>query len=113
MTLHSKGWKAERDRAVLNASLDAMYKEFRTPRAQRLTPEQRARMTTEQLYRASKDPYSLAPVKRARRLAVKMGLAERTPTAWDRVKAWVWRALLDPHPERSELHSKTREAQRA
>lgn len=93
MMLHEKGWKAERDRAILNTSLDSMY--------------------TEQFYQASKDLYNLAPAKKARRMAVKMGLIDRGPSTFERLEAWAIRVFLDQHPERSEMHSSTREAQRA
>lgn len=111
MMLHEKGRKAERDRAVLLASYEAMCREFRVPRAKRLTTDQIARMTTVQLYRASKDLYNGTSIKKAARLAVKMGLVEH-PKSW---AERMWRKVTDPHPERSELHAKTRyeEAARA
>lgn len=81
MVLHEKGRKTERDRAVLIASYDQMCREFRVPRAKRLTPAQMANMSNAALYRASKDLYNGASVKDAARLAVKMGLVAR-PEPW-------------------------------
>ena len=112
MTLHEKGFKGDRDRAVLLSSLEAMYKTFRTPQRKRLSEVDRARMTNAQLYRHSKDLYNSATTRKANRLAVKAGIAVRDPL-WQRLSRWAGRTFLDPHSERSELHSKTRMANRA
>ena len=81
MMLHEKGRKAERDRAVLINSYEAMCDEFRVPMLKRLTRSDIARMSNKALYRASKDVYSQATVKQANKLAIKMGLVEK-PESW-------------------------------
>lgn len=66
--VHNVGSKADRDRA--------MCEEFRVPRHMRLTVREIATMTNSQLYQASKDLYNNVDIKKARRLAVKLGVAE-------------------------------------
>ena len=85
MMLHEKGKKAERDRAVLINSYEAMCYEFRVPSIKRLRRVDMARMSNAALYRASKDVYSQATVKQAHRLAVKMGIAPKKETWIDRI----------------------------
>ena len=85
MMLHEKGAKAERDRAILINSYEAMCDEFRLPAAKRLSRADMARMSNAAIYRASKDVYSQASVKQANKLAVKMGLKEKSPSWLDLV----------------------------
>lgn len=87
--VHNKGRKAERDRAVLLASYREMCKAFRVPKSRRLAEKDIARMTNAQLYQASKDLYNGATVKQARRLAVRMGVAEKEPGPFSRAMSWV------------------------
>ena len=98
MMLHEKGVKAERDRAILINSYEAMCDEFRLPASKRLSRADMAKMSNQALYRASKDVYSQASVKQANRLAVKMGLKPKPETLWDRIKTlfkW-WRVIYSP-----------------
>ena len=88
MTVHNKGWKANRDRAVLIAGYEAMCKEFRIARSKQLSAAEIARLSNEMLYKISKDLYSQATVKQANRLAVKMGLAEKPQTLVQCVLTW-------------------------
>lgn len=76
MTLHEKGVKAERDRAILITSYEVMCDEFRLPSSKRLTRANMAMMSNKVLYQASKDVYSQATVKQAKKLAIKMGLKD-------------------------------------
>ena len=88
MTLHEKGVKAERDRAILIHGYETMCDEFRLPASKRLTRADMARMSNQALYRASKDVYSQASVKQANRLAVKMGLKPKPESIFIRIKKW-------------------------
>lgn len=81
MMLHEKGRKAERDRAILINSYEAMADEFRLPASKRLTRFDMAKMSNAAIYRASKDVYSQASVEQAERLAIKMGLKKK-PETW-------------------------------
>lgn len=74
--VHNVGEKADRDRAIVLHSYLAMCEEFRVPRRMRLTPREIASMTNTQLYQASKDLYNNVDIKKARRLAVKLGVAK-------------------------------------
>ena len=85
MMLHEKGAKAERDRAILINSYEAMCDEFRLPAAKRLSRADMARMSNAAIYRASKDVYSQASVKQANKLAVKMGLKPKPETFINRI----------------------------
>ena len=85
MTVHNKGFKAARDRAVLIHSYYVMCHDFRVPKARRLDDAGIARMSNEMLLKMNKDIYSQATVKQAQRLAVKMGLAESRA---QRLAAW-------------------------
>ena len=76
MTVHNNGFKAARDRAVLINSYHVMVRDFRVPKARRLDDARLASMSNEMLLKLNRDIYSQATVKQARRLAVKMGLAE-------------------------------------
>ena len=76
MTVHNKGRKADRDRAVLIHSYHVMVKDFRVPKARRLDDARLASMSNEMLLRVNRDIYSQATVRQAKKLAVKMGLAE-------------------------------------
>ena len=76
MTVHNKGRKADRDRAVLINSYHVMVKDFRVPKARRLDDARLASMSNEMLLKVNRDIYSQATVKQAKRLAVKMGLVE-------------------------------------
>ena len=109
MTIHNKGPKAVRDRAVLLAAYKAMCREFHVPMGRRLSAAQIANMGNDALYRVTRDMYNGASVKKATHLAIKLGVAERPESCITRL----WHKLLDPHPERFESHSVTREAQRA
>jgi hypothetical protein len=83
MTVHNKGAKAARDRAVLINSYKVMCKDFRVPRHNRLDAAALARLSNDMLYRVNKDLYASATPKQAQRLAVKMGLAEsETARKW-------------------------------
>jgi hypothetical protein len=79
MTVHNKGAKAARDRAVLINSYKVMCKDFRVPRHNRLDAAALARLSNEMLYRVNKDLYASATPKQAQRLAVKMGIVESEP----------------------------------
>ncbi len=88
MTLHEKGKKAERDRAILIRSYETMCDEFRLPAKKRLSSADIARMSNAALYRASKDVYTQAKPKQLVRLAVKMGLVKK-PDSWvNRAVSW-------------------------
>lgn len=77
MRIHEKGAKADRDRAVILHSYETMCREFRVPRSKRLSTEAIARMTTNQLMQASRDLYNGQPVKKAKRLAQKLGFEQQ------------------------------------
>jgi hypothetical protein len=88
MTLHEKGVKAERDRAILINSYETMADEFRLPASKRLTRADMARMSNAALYQASKDVYAQAKPKQLVKLAVKMGLVKK-PDSWvNRAVSW-------------------------
>ena len=87
--VHNTGRKAERDRAVLLASYREMCKAFRVPKSRRIHDRDIARMTNAQIYQASKDLYNGATVKQARRLAVRMGVADKEPGLVSRAVSWV------------------------
>jgi site-specific recombinase XerC len=76
MTVHRKGAKADRDRAVLINSYHVMCHDFRIPKKDRLDAAAIARLSNEMLLKVNKDMYSQATVKQARKLAIKMGLDE-------------------------------------
>lgn len=76
MNVHNKGHKSARDRAVLIHSYRVMCADFHVPRCDRLNAAALARLSNEMLYKITKDMYSQATVKQAKRLAIKMGLAE-------------------------------------
>ena len=76
MNVHNKGHKSARDRAVLIHSYRVMCVDFHVPRRDRLDTAALARLSNEMLYKITKDMYSQATVKQARRLAIKIGLAE-------------------------------------
>ena len=65
MTVHNKGRKADRDRAVLIHSYHVMVKDFRVPKARRLDAAALARLSNEMLYRVNKDLYASATPKQA------------------------------------------------
>lgn len=83
--IHDRGAKADRDRAVVLRSYLAMCDEFRVPRRMRLTAREIAGMSNSQLYQASKDLYNNASVSQARRLAVRLGMAQ-PPESWPRLR---------------------------
>jgi hypothetical protein len=76
MKVHSNGFKAARDRAVLINSYHVMTKDFRIPKARRLDDAALARLSNDMLFKLNSDLYSQATVKQAKRLAIKMGLLE-------------------------------------
>lgn len=76
MNVHNKGHKSARYRAVLIHSYRVMCADFHVPRRDRLDTAALARLSNEMLYKITKDMYSQATVKQAKRLAIKMGLAE-------------------------------------
>ena len=81
MTIHNKGRKADRDRAVLINSYHVMVRDFRVPKARRLDDARLASMSNEMLLKVNRDIYSQATVKQANALAVKMGLIHK-PQSW-------------------------------
>lgn len=87
--VHNVGAKADRDRAVILQSYQAMVKEFRIRKSRQLTPREIATMTNAQLFQASKDLYNSATVKQASRLAKKVMKKYATPSAFARVYATV------------------------
>ena len=93
MIVHNKGLKAARDRALLVNSYQVMCREFRIPKAKRLTSLDIARISNEMLYKVNKDLYSQADVKQARRLAVKLGLVEKRETIIERMVRYIKRRL--------------------
>ena len=83
MTVHNKGAKAARDRAILIQSYKVMCKDFKVPRHNTLDAAALARLSNEMLYRVNKDLYASATPKQAQKLAVKMGLVEsETARKW-------------------------------
>ena len=76
MNVHNKGRKSVRDRAVLIHSYKVMCKDFHVPHREWLDTAALARLSNEMIYKITKDMYSQATVKQAKRLAIKMGLAE-------------------------------------
>jgi hypothetical protein len=99
MTVHKKGYKAKRDRAILINSYHVMCKDFNIPKQRRLDDAALARLSNEMLYKVNEDMYSQATVKQAKKLAVKMGLLESPWTEFiKRVKSlfkW-WRVIYSP-----------------
>jgi hypothetical protein len=89
--LHNVGAKADRDRAVVLHSYEELCRVARIPRAKRLTPFQVAVMTNTQLYQVSKDIYNGLPIKKAQRLAVRLGLVEKPEhvPALKRLRWWL------------------------
>jgi len=87
--VHNVGAKADRDRAVILRSYQTMCEEFRVKKSRRLSPREIAAMTNAQLFQASKDLYNGATVKQARRLAVRMGVADKEPGLVSRAVSWV------------------------
>jgi len=81
MKVHTKGYKGDRDRAVLIHSYKVMCKDFRVPDNRRLNDVDLARLSNKMIYRISADIYSQATVKQAGKLAIKMGLAKK-PESW-------------------------------
>jgi hypothetical protein len=81
MTIHRKGAKADRDRAVLINSYKVMVKDFRIPRKDWLDQAALSRLSNEMLFKINKDIYSQATVKQAKKLAIKMGLLDK-PESW-------------------------------
>ena len=88
MTVHNKGFKADRDRAVLINSYHVMCKDFNVPRDKRLDAARLANLSNEMLFKINKDLYSQATVKQARKLAVKMGLVDKPETWLNRIASW-------------------------
>ena len=99
MTVHNKGRKADRDRAVLINSCHVMVRDFRVPKARRLDDARLASMSNEMLLKLNRDIYSQATVKQAKRLAVKMGLAESPLSIFlyrfKKLFTW-WRVIYSP-----------------
>ena len=88
MKVHNKGFKADRDRAVLINSYHVMCKDFNVPRDKRLDAARLASLSNEMLFKINKDLYSQATVKQARKLAVKMGLVDKPETWFNRIALW-------------------------
>ncbi len=87
MTVHNKGFKSNRDRAVLINAYKVMAKDFNIPKRDRLDAAAIARLSNEMLYKITKDMYSQTTVKQAKKLAIKMGIVERD--SWiDRIVLW-------------------------
>ena len=99
MTVHNNGFKAARDRAVLINSYHVMTRDFRVPRSRRLDDARLASMSNEMLLKLNRDIYSQATVKQAKRLAVKMGLAESPLSIFlyrfKKLFTW-WRVIYSP-----------------
>lgn len=95
MMLHDKGVKAERDRAILITSYEVMCDEFRLPFSKRLSRANMAMMSNKALYRASKDVYSQATVKQAKKLAIKMKLVEKPENIIDTIKRFISNAFKE------------------
>lgn len=106
--IHDKGRKAERDRAILINSYETMADEFRLPASKRLTRVDIARMSNTALYQASKDVYSQASVKQAKKLAIKMGLVEKSSRRIiKRIKDWFIYTFYDDHFHKGPASAKT------
>lgn len=69
--VHDKGRKAARDRAVLVRSYEAMCKEFRVPRSQRISAFDMTLMSNAQLMQANRDLFCLQDHKTAARYTLK------------------------------------------
>ena len=99
MTVHNKGRKADRDRAVLINSYHVMVRDFHVPLSRRLDDARLAAMSNEMLFKVNKDLYSQATVKQAKALAVKMGLAESPLSIFlyrfKKLFVW-WRVIYSP-----------------
>jgi hypothetical protein len=109
MTIHEKGVKAERDRAILIHSYETMCNEFRLPASKRLTRADMAKMSNKAIYQASKDVYSQASVKQANRLAVKMGLKESPKMKIiKRIKDWFIYTFYDDHFRKGAASAKAK-----
>ena len=96
MTVHRKGAKADRDRAVLINSYKVMCHDFRIPKKDRMDHAALARLSNEMLFKINKDIYSQATVKQARKLAIKMGLAESESARKWRMFKFKIQAILKP-----------------
>ena len=108
MTVHNKGRKADRDRAVLIHSYHVMVKDFRVPKARRLDDARLASMSNEMLLRVNRDIYSQATVRQAEKLAVKMGLAESSAKRIvRRFKDWLKYTFVDDHFHKGVASAKT------
>lgn len=84
--LHEKGFKGERDRARLIHSYTQMVKEFRVK--DRITPDNMAKMTNAHIFQACRDLYNGTTIKKAKRLAKKLGVyQERKVGIISRIKA--------------------------
>jgi len=94
MTVHNKGKKSDRDRAILIASYQEMCKVFKVPRSMRLSTAEIAGLSNEKLYKISKDIYSQATIKQANKLAVKMGLIKKPETILERLARFMRRYFL-------------------
>lgn len=94
MTIHDKGAKVDRDRALLLISYKRMTRAFRTPRKDRLTTAQIAAMPNSQLYQVCKDLYNCAPARKAKRLAGELGLSAPTVSRWAKAKTAIHNARL-------------------
>lgn len=98
MTVHNKGAKAARDRAVLINSYKVMCNDFKVSRHDRLDAAALAHLSNEMLYRVNKDLYASATPKQAQKLAIKMGLAEKTTIKIiKRIKDWFIYTFYDDH----------------
>jgi len=100
MTVHNRGAKAARDRAILIQSYKVMCKDFKVPRHNRLDAAAIARLSNDMLYRVNKDLYASATPKQAQKLAIKMGLAEpETARKWRMFKFKI-QSILTPNRRR-------------
>jgi hypothetical protein len=61
--IHNYGAKANRDRAMLVSSYHEMVRMFRTPKDQRLTPSDMARLSNTELFKAANALYTVASPK--------------------------------------------------
>ena len=77
--MNSKPKKITRDRAALLVSYREMCREFGVKRADRVSPDRLAAMTTEQVYVLCKDLYESASAKKCLRLARRIGVAPEKP----------------------------------
>ena len=116
MTVHRKGAKADRDRAVLINSYHVMCHDFRIPKKDRMDHATLARLSNEMLFKINKDIYSQATVKQARKLAIKMGLDESNlQRRIRRMKSWFHYLfhkpkIIRPNIDFAELPRKQKEA---